>query len=407
MSDTRPRLILTLNVGSASLKFAVYRFGAAEERVLTGNLDRVGLHDGRFRAQRGDGTSLEDTSVDLPDFEAAMTQLLRWLPQHLPVESLAAVGHRVVHGGREFAEPTRITPEVVRALRTLVPLAPNHLPASIAVIDAAAKAFPTVPHVACFDTAFHQTMPAVARRYGLPRVLYDAGIQRYGFHGLSYQFIVEELNRLDAATNHHRLVIAHLGNGASLCAVVAGQSVDTTMGLTPASGLVMGTRCGDIDPEIPLYLATERGMTPAAIRNLLGRESGLLGVSGISADVRDLLAAEGSDPRAAEALDTFCYSTRKGIAAMTAAADGLDTLVFTAGIGTHSPALRARISSGLQHLRVHIDPVRNAANAPVISPEGAAVTVRVIATNEELLIARFTDTGLQSFSSSLVQHRNL
>jgi len=274
-------------------------------------------------------------------------------------------------------------------LRTLVPLAPNHLPASIAVIDAATKVFPTVPHVACFDTTFHQTMPAVARRYGLPRDLYDAGIQRYGFHGLSYQFIVEELHRLDAATNH-RMVIAHLGNGASLCAVVAGQSVDTTMGLTPASGLVMGTRCGDIDPEILLYLATERGMTPAAIRNLLGRESGLLGVSGISADVRDLLAAEGSDPRAAEALDTFCYSARKGIAAMTAAAGGLDTLVFTAGIGTHSPALRTRISSGLECLGIHIDPVRNAANAPIISPEGAKVTIRVIATNEEQLIARFT-----------------
>lgn len=396
MSDTRPRQILTLNVGSASLKFAVYRFGPAEERVLTGNFDRVGLHEGRFRAQRGDGTSVEDTSVDLPDFEAAITQLLRWLPQHLVGESLAAVGHRVVHGGRKFAEPTRITPEVVRALRTLVPLAPNHLPASIAVIDAASKAFPAVHHVACFDTTFHQTMPAVARRYGLTRALHDAGIQRYGFHGLSYQFIVEELNRLEAATKHHRLVIAHLGNGASLCAVVAGRSVDTTMGFTPASGLVMGTRCGDIDPEIPLHLATERGMTPAVVRNLLGRESGLLGMSGITADVRDLLATEGSDPRAAEALDTFCYSARKGIAAMTAAAGGLDTLVFTAGIGTHCPALRERVSSGLDYLGVHIDPVRNASNAPIISPEGAAVNVRVISTNEEIMIARFANIELQA-----------
>jgi acetate kinase len=390
MSDTRPRLILTLNVGSASLKFAIYCFGITGECVLSGHFDRVGLHQGRFLAQRVDGTPLEDTSVDLPDFEAAMTQLLRWLPQHLPGESLAAVGHRVVHGGRDFAEPTRITPEVVRCLQTLVPLAPNHLPASIAVIDAATKVFPAVPHVACFDTAFHRTMPAVARRYGLPRALYDAGIQRYGFHGLSYQFIVEELTRLDSSTNHRRVVIAHLGNGASLCAVVAGQSVDTTMGLTPASGLVMGTRCGDIDPEIPLYLAQERGMTPSAIRNLLGRESGLLGVSGLSADVRELLVAEKSDPHAADALDTFCYSARKGIAAMTAAAGGLDTLVFTAGIGTHSPAIRARISSGLEYLGIHIDPVRNAANTPIISPEEAKVTIRVIPTNEEQLIARFT-----------------
>jgi acetate kinase len=395
MSDARPRLILTLNVGSASLKFAVYRLGPAEECVLTGNLDRVGRLGGRFRARRGDGTALEDTSVDLPDFEAALGLLLGWLPQHLPGEPLAAVGHRVVHGSREFTEPTRITPEVVRALRTLVPLAPNHLPASISVIDAATKAFPTVPHVACFDTAFHRTMPAVARRYGLPRALHDAGVQRYGFHGLSYQFIVEELSRLDAATNPRRVVIAHLGHGASVCAVVAGRSVDTTMGLTPASGLVMGTRCGDIDPEIPLYLATERGMTPAAIRNLLGRESGLLGVSGISADVRDLLAAEESDPRAAEALDTFCYSARKGIAAMTAAAGGLDALVFTAGIGTHSPAIRARISSGLEYLGIHVDPVRNQSNAPIISPEGVGVTVRVIATNEELMIARCAAAALR------------
>lgn len=395
MSETRPRLILTLNVGSASLKFAVYRLGPAEECVLTGNLDRVGRPGGRFRARRGDGTALEDAAVELPDFEAALTQLLRWLPSHLPGESLAAVGHRVVHGGREFADPTRITPEVARALRALVPLAPNHLPASLAVIDAATLAFPTVPHVACFDTAFHRTMPAVARRYGLPRALHDAGVQRYGFHGLSYQFIVEELSRLDAATNPRRVVIAHLGHGASVCAVVAGQSVDTTMGLTPASGLVMGTRCGDIDPEVPLYLATERGMTPAAIRDLLGRESGLLGVSGVSADVRDLLATEGSDPRAAEALDSFCYSARKGIAAMTGAAGGLDTLVFTAGIGTHCPALRARIASGLEYLGIRIDPVRNAVNAPIISPEGAAVRVRVIVTNEELTIARLTGTQLQ------------
>lgn len=389
MSDS-PRLILSLNVGSASLKFAVYRIGPTEERVLTGNLDRVGLHGGRFRAQRVDGTTLEDAAIELPDFGAALTQLLRWLPQHLPGESLAAVGHRVVHGGREFAEPTQITPEVVNALRALVPLAPNHLPASLAVIDAATIAFPTIPHVACFDTAFHRTMPAVAQRYALPRALHDAGIQRYGFHGLSYQFIVEELNRLDDASNHQRVVIAHLGNGASLCAVVAGQSLDTTMGLTPTSGLVMGTRCGDIDPEVPLYLATERAMTPASIRNLLGRESGLLGVSGISADVRDLLAAEGTDPHAAEALDSFCYSVRKGIAAMTAATGGLDALVFTAGIGTHSPAIRARISTGLEYLGIYIDPVRNASNSAIISPDGVKVTVRVIPTNEELLIARQT-----------------
>ncbi len=388
MAESPSRLIVTLNVGSASLKFALYRFGPAEERVLAGSFDRVGHHDGRFRAKRGDGTSLEDAAVEHADFEAALSQLLNWLPRHIPGESLSAVGHRVVHGGEEFAGPTRITPEVVRALRAIVPFAPNHLPGAIAAIDAATAKFPSVPHVACFDTTFHRTMPDVARRYGLPRSLHDAGIQRYGFHGLSYQFIVEELNRLDAAMNDRRVVIAHLGNGASLCAVVAGRSIDTTMGLTPASGLVMGSRCGDIDPEIPLYLAAERGMTPTAIRDLLGKESGLLGVSGVSADVRDLLAAEGTNPHPAEALDTFCYSARKGIAAMTGAAGGLDALVFTAGIGVHSPTLRARIASGLEYLGIHIDPVRNASNAPIISPKGAAVTVRVIATNEELMIAR-------------------
>lgn len=383
-------MILTINVGSASIKFALYHDHDTESPIARGACDRIGFRDGQFRVDDAEGRTGDRQTIDLPDFPAAIRYLFDWLPTYLADEPLAAIGHRVVHGGRDFTEATRLTPDVLTVLKLLVPFAPNHLPMSLTAIETAMAAFPAIPQIACFDTAFHRTMPDVAKRYGLPRSLDADGIQRYGFHGLSYQYIVEELERLDATTRQQRIVIAHLGNGASLCAVRNGQSVDTTMGLTPLSGLIMGTRCGDIDPEIPLLLAAERGMTTEEIRDLLAHQSGLKGISGHSADVRDLLASEASDRHAAEAIESFCYAARKGIAAMTAAMDGIDTLVFTGGIGTHAPTIRERTINGLSHLGIEIADPMNTQNAPVISTPISRVTVRVLPTNEEKMLARQT-----------------
>lgn len=388
MSESSPPLILILNVGSATLKFAVYRAGISCQRVLSGHFDRIGHPEGWFRLFNENETLKEETPLHVADFRAALKNLLERLPATLNREPLAAIGHRVVHGGRDFREATRITPEVVTKLAGLQSLAPNHLPAAREVIQAALELFPQLPQVACFDTSFHATIPPVAQRYALPRIWHELGIQRYGFHGLSYQFIVDELARLDPTTLNQRIIIAHLGHGASLCAVLHGQSVDTTMGFTPLSGLVMGTRCGDIDPEIPLYLTSEKGIPLSEVRELLNRQSGLLGMSEISSDVRDLLAVEQTHPQVAEALEVFCYSIRKGIAALTAATQGLDTLVFTAGIGTHSATIRERIVQGLTYLGIRIDPAANARHDAIISTSNSAVTVRVMNTNEELAMAR-------------------
>jgi len=389
MPEQREGVILTLNSGSSSVKFALYRVGAAEELTVGGSMDRIGVSDGTFRAVRGREV-LTDQTLALPNHDAALTVLLRWLHDHRSGPPVTAVGHRVVQGGPHHTRPQQITPAVLDDLRRLVPLAPNHLPGEIAGIEAVARPFPQMPQVACFDTAFHRAMPELARRFPLPRHLFDEGVERYGFHGLSYEYIVEELRREAGAEASRRVVIAHLGNGASLAAVRDGRPVDTTMGLTPLGGMVMGTRCGDLDPGVVLYLQREKGMSPDAVDELLNKRSGLLGISDISPDMKDLLDRESSDPRAAEAVGLFCRQGRKFIAAMAASAGGLDTLVFTAGMGEHSPPIRARLCEGLDFLGVRIDPSRNAANAPIISPDGSPVTVRVMKTNEELMIARQT-----------------
>ncbi len=391
MSEQRAGLVLTLNAGSSSLKFALYRLGGAEDLLARGNLERIGLEGGTFRAEGGQGEQLVAREAALPDHGAALTVLLDWLSGPLKGQGLTAVGHRVVQGGPHFTQPQRITPEVLATLRRLVPLAPNHLPGELQAIEAAARAFPGVPQVACFDTAFHATLPTHAHRYALPRELYDEGVRRYGFHGLSYQYVVEELRRVAGpAEAEGRVVIAHLGNGASLAAVRGGRSVDTTMGLTPLGGLVMGTRCGDLDPGVVLYLLREKRLGVAEVDEILHARSGLLGVSGTSPNMHDLIERQAGDARAAEAIDLFCYQARKFIAALAAALEGLDTLVFTAGIGEHAPYIRARICQGLGFLGVALDPARNEANAAVISRERQAVTVRVVKTNEELMIARQT-----------------
>jgi acetate kinase len=287
-------------------------------------------------------------------------------------------------------EPQRVTPELIAILKGMIPMAPDHLPQTMAAMQVARKAYPDLPQVACFDTAFHHHMPRIAQMYPLPRHFTDKGLIRYGFHGLSYEYILQELRRVAPEEVGGRIIIAHLGNGASMAAVRGGIGIDTTMGFTPAGGLMMGSRAGDLDPGVLLYLLAERGMTPAALNVLVNQQAGLFGVSGISADMRDLLEKEATDSHAAEAVALFCYQAKKYLGALTAILSGLDTLIFTGGIGEHAAAIRLRIAEGLEFLGIRMDPRRNEAHAPVISRQGSPVTVRVMKTDEDLMIARHT-----------------
>jgi acetate kinase len=315
--------------------------------------------------------------------------LIALLEYLLGVPNIAAVGHRLAHGGGRFRSPERITPEVLEALRDSDPYDPDSVPGEIGAIEAFLRLDPDLPQVACFDTDFHHDLPRVAQIIPIPRRYEAAGVRRHGFHGLSYAYLMEELARVAGpGVARGRVILAHLGSGASLAAVRAGRCIETTMGLTPTSGLVMGTRCGDLDPEVARFLMQSQGMTISDFHNLVNRESGLLGVSETSADFRDLLSRSDSDFRAAEAVALFCYRAKTALGTMAAALGGLDTLVFAAGIGERSPQARQMICAGMEFLGIVLDERRNAAGAPVISAHGARVTVRVIPTDEELMIAR-------------------
>jgi len=387
--------VLTLNSGSSSLKFALYRLGAAEALGLSGAIQRIGLSAGQFRARDANGKSLAEQQGDFRNHDAALAALFAWLKNRPEAAQIGAVGHRVVHGGTEYAQPRRVDPELIAALKRLIPFAPEHLPHEIAAIESVGRAYPALPQVACFDTAFHRQMPAVAQRYPLPRRFGAEGVLRYGFHGLSYEYIVGELRRTAGERAGGRLIVAHLGNGASMAAVRDGQSLDTTMGFTPAGGLIMSTRSGDLDPGALLYLLREKGLSVNDVQKMVHEQSGLLGISEISSDMSDLLARQGQDPRAAEAIESFCYQAKKLLAGLAAVLGGLDTLVFTAGIGENAPAIRGRICGDLEFLGIRLDGVRNEANEAVISADGSPVTVRVMKTNEELMIARHTDNLLR------------
>jgi acetate kinase len=353
--------VLALNAGSSSVKFALFRAGDPPAEVLRDTIERV-------------GTPLE---------------VLGRLEAKGATTGLAAIAHRLVCGGAQHTAPAVVTPELVRDLEQLRPLDPTHLPAELALIAACAARWPQVPQVACFDTAFHRDLPAHAYTLPIPRRYQAQGVRRYGFHGISYQFLLEELARTAGpAAAHGRVVLAHLGSGSSLAAVRAGVGIDTTMGFTPAGGLVMGTRTGDLDPGVLVYLLRAEHPTADRLDRLVNEESGLLGMSETTADVRDLLAREAADPRAAEALGVFCYQARKFVGAMAAALGGLDTLVFAGGIGENAPAIRARICGGLEFLGVRLAADRNSANAAVVSADGAPAAVRVIRTNEEAMLAR-------------------
>jgi acetate kinase len=378
--------ILAINSGSSSLKVSLYAINGAENVLLSLEVRRIGIAGGRIRAVDARGQVLLDQALEAPDHAAALRLTLAWLRSQ--DQRIDAIGHRIVHGGPRYSEPQLVTPELVSALRELVPLDPDHLPQAIRAIEAVDEEHPSLPQVACFDTAFHRRMPAVAQVCPLPERFHDEGVQRYGFHGLSYEYILSELQHLEPALADGRIVIAHLGNGASMAAVHRGHSVDTSMGFTPTAGLLMGTRSGDIDPGVLLYLLEERKMTVAAVSDLLNKKSGLLGVSGLSEDMQDLLARENDDPRAALAVDLFCHRAKKYLGAYAAALGGLDMVVFTGGIGEHAAPVRERICSGLEFMGLVMDPAANQANAPVISTQNSQTQIRVIKTNEELVIAR-------------------
>ena len=380
------RPILAINGGSSSLKFAVFGTGDGSP---AGEVERIGRPDAALVATV-DGHRATRFLPDA-DRDAALAAALDWIGGVVDLGGLGGVGHRVVHGGPDHAEPCRMTPDLLAELRRIVAFDPIHLPVQIALIEAVAARLPGLPQVACFDTAFHAAMPRVARLLPIPRRFEAEGVRRYGFHGLSYAFLMEELARIDSeAAARGRVILAHLGSGASLAAVRDGACVDTTMGFTPDAGLPMATRSGDLDPGLACYLMESGGLSVAQFRDLVECQSGLLGVSGTSGDVRDLLRRAPDDPRAAEAVDLFCYQIRKQIGAYAGALGGLDVLVFSGGIGEHSAEIRARSCEGLGFLGVELDPARNDAGAPRISTDSGRVAVRAIPTDEARMLARST-----------------
>ena len=371
---SEPPFILTLNVGSSSVKFAVFAAGKPEA-LLVGQVERTA------RPAPGLDAVLAKT--------AKLTGTAGW----------AGIGHRLVHGGPRFSEPRVVSAGVIAELRRLIPFAPEHLPPELALLEETVRRFPRVRQVACFDTAFHRDLPRVARLLPIPRRYDKRGVRRYGFHGLSYEYLRGELRRLgDPAIFRGRVILAHLGAGASLAAVRDGVGIDTSMAFTPAAGLVMGTRTGDLDPGVLTYLAQADRLSPPRLRRLVNHESGLLGVSGTSADMRKLLARERRDRRAAEAVALFCQQAKKWVGGFAAVLGGLDTLVFSGGIGEHDAVIRARICDGLGFLGLELDAARNQAHAPVISLPAARVTVRVIPTDEERIIARSVETLLSPWN---------
>ncbi len=380
--------VLAINGGSSSIKFALYQTGEPLERKLYGKVDRIGLPDTNLTFTDPTGNQPRSLSVAASDHKTAANSLIDWLELQNGFASVKAVGHRVVHG-MKHTEPETVTQELLDELHRIRPCDPDHLPREIELIEALRQRHPKLPQVACFDTAFHRTMPRVAKLLPLPRRFDAKGVQRYGFHGLSYAYLMEELGRVAGAkAANARVILAHLGNGASLAAVHEGKSIDTSMGFTPTAGVPMSTRSGDLDPGLVAFLARSEKMTASQFDQMVNHESGLLGISETSSDMRDLLARETEDVRAAEAVALFCYQTKKWIGAYAAALGGLDTLVFAGGIGENAPPVRARICEGLGFLGIELDESRNTAHSNVISTDASRATVRVIRTDEELMIAR-------------------
>ncbi|MGA2430090.1 MAG: acetate/propionate family kinase [Candidatus Acidiferrum sp.] len=388
MEPADPR-ILTINGGSSSIKFALFATGDSLSRILEGEIDRIGLPEATFRVKGEDRTNNFSRMVTAPDHTVAVGVLMEWLEERSGRNGLAAVGHRVVCGGPKYYKPQRITAEMLQELHRLSPFDPEHLPEEILLTEAFHRRFPDLPQVACFDTAFHHDLPRVAQLLPIPRRYEAQGVRRYGFHGLSYAFLRDELVRLgDPAATTGRVILSHLGNGASLAAVRDGKSSDTSMGFSSTAGVPMSTRSGDLDPGLVWYLARTENMDAKQFNEMVNFQSGLLGISETSSDMRDLLDHESKDVRAAEAIALFCYQVKKWIGAFAAALGGLDTLVFAGGIGENAPIIRGRICEGLRFLGVELEEKQNAANDGVISTASSQVTVRVIRTDEERMIAK-------------------
>lgn len=378
--------VLCINGGSATIKFALYTRGAAMKRTLSGKIDRIGL-PGMCLSFR-DTVTRRQEKVMIDDDRTAPAFLIDWLAQRIDLSCLKAVGHRVVHG-MHYDDHQMISSSLLEELRRHCEIDPDHLPGEIDMIDAIVQRYPQLPQVACFDTVFHRTMTREASMLPLPHRFQDRGMRRYGFHGLSYAYLLERLAHIgEGGERHGRMVLAHLGSGASMAAIRDGRSIDTSMGFTPAGGLTMGTRTGDLDPGVACYLMQTEKITAAEFNSMVNRESGLLGISGISADMRDLLALETTNSRAADAVALFCYRAKKCIGAYAAALGGLDALVFSGGIGENTPAARARICAGLEFLGIEIAKENNLQNSVLISTASSRVAVRVLHTDEEMMIAR-------------------
>ncbi len=384
-----PAHILTVNGGSSSIKFALFEARGSLQRLLDGRIERIGTHSASMSAKGKDKADNFSHGVTAPDHKAAVNVLMDWLEERVGQDELAAVGHRVVHGGPTYTEPQRVTHEMVKKLHELEPFDPEHLPEEIQLTEDFFEHFPNLPQVACFDTTFHRDLPRVAHLLPIPRRFDARGVHRYGFHGLSYAYLMEELERVagrEAAQG--RVVMAHLGNGASLAAVREGRAVDTSMSFTPTAGIPMSTRSGDLDPGLVWYLNRVEGVNAREFNRMVNFESGLLGISETTSDMSELLKQEGTDARAAEAVAVFCYHVKKWIGAFAAALGGLDTLIFSGGIGENAPAVRARACEGLGFLGIEIDEKQNGAGGAVISAPSSRATVRVMHTDEELMIAK-------------------
>ncbi|MEO7176528.1 MAG: acetate/propionate family kinase [Saprospiraceae bacterium] len=380
--------ILTINGGSSSIKFSLYKIEEALEQLFYGEIENIGTQNVKLNYTYSGTSQKNSESLQSTNHEEAAYYLIEWLQKQEGFDSVKAIGHRIVHG-LQHTEPEIISPLLMRELQQISAFDPEHLPAEIKLIEIFSKRYPSLTQVACFDTSFHTSMPTVAKLLSIPRHYYEVGIQRYGFHGLSYEYLLEDLRSVVGhETANGKIILAHLGNGASLAAVKNGQSIDTSMGFTPSSGIPMGTRSGDLDPGVAWYLMQHEHLNPKQFSKLINQQSGLLGISETSSDMRELLKIKDFDKRASEAIELFCYQTKKCIGSYIAILGGLDILVFSGGIGEHSPEVRSRICEGLQFLGIELDEVLNLKNERIISTVTSKVKSYVISTNEELMIAK-------------------
>ncbi len=380
--------ILTINGGSSSIKFSLYKINESLKQLFNGEIENIGSEKARLNFNNFTDQQKNSFDIEAADHDQAANHLIDLLEKQEHFDSVKAIGHRIVHG-MQHTQPELISDELLDELKKISNYDPEHLPEEIKLIEVFRKRYPAIKQIACFDTSFHTTMPVVAKLLSIPRRYYEMGIQRYGFHGLSYAYLMQELENIAGKeTAKGKIILAHLGNGASLAAVKNGKSMDTSMGFTPASGLPMSTRTGDLDPGVAWYLMQDEKLTPKEFSHLINHESGLLGISETNSDMRELMKIEDSDQRAKEAIELFCYQTKKWIGAYAAALGGIDVLIFSGGIGEHSPEVRSKICDNLGFLGIELDKIKNMNNESIISTEISKVKVRVIKTNEELMIAK-------------------